>query len=319
MNPNNAETIEEFTHPDQATTRPLHQHRALTPSLPSCPICSAASLPLLALGEHDYLSCPNCSHQFLDFEPIDSHTGDHFGEDYFSGDGDGYPDYLESRDLLIARGKKYAKKIARLTGREPGKLLDIGSAAGFLAKGFQSQGWGVQGIEPSLSMAVHATRHENVPTSNDSLEDYDPQQQFDLVLLIQVIAHLEDPAESLRKIRALLKPGGQLLIETWDSQSLTAKTLGRRWHEYNPPSVLHAFSRQSLATLAEREGFKTVASKRTTKRLKAAHAKALLEHKYGDESLHRFVLKPALALLPNRLAIPYPADDLFWTCLTPTS
>ena len=167
-------------------------------------------------------------------------------------------------------------------------------------------------------MVVYATRVEDIPMFNESFEDFQPDQQFDLVVMIQVIAHLEDPAAALQKIREMLKPGGHLLIETWDSQSLTARTLGQRWHEYNPPSVLHAFSRQSLAELTERQGFRPVASKRTTKKLKASHAKSLIEHKYQGGRLHRFLLRPAMTLLPDGVSLPYPADDLFWTCLTPS-
>jgi len=284
---------------------------------PACPICGTASPLLHEVSAHDYYACPGCAHQFLDLEPADSHTSDQFGDGYFSGEGDGYPDYLGNRDLLIARGKHYAKLIARHTGKSSGELLDIGSAAGFLAKGFQSSGWSAQGLEPNQSMAAHASNHEDIPTSSEAIESFRPDQRFDLVLMIQVIGHLEDPAATLRAVRQLLKPGGYLLIETWNCRSITARVLGSRWHEYNPPSVLHAFSRQSLTALAEGQGFRPVASKLTAKKIKATHAKALIEHKYQGGRLHKYLLRPVLTLLPDRVSIPYPADDLFWTCLTP--
>ena len=202
-----------------------------------------------------------------------------------------------------------------LTRAEPGDLLDIGSAAGFVSKGFQLNGWGVRGIEPSRSMAAYASREEGVPTTNDTLENFNPNRRFDLVLLVQVIAHIEDPAQALRKIRRILNPGGHVLIETWDSRSFTARLLGHRWHEYNPPSVLHAFSQRSLAELAEREGFKTIHSQRTMKTLRASHAKAILDHKLQNSLPYRMLLRPAISLVPGRTILPYPADDLFWPCL----
>ena len=304
------------------TTSSRSMHTDRSPSTgaeaPRCPVCGGKSHPLHDPEIHDYRSCPDCTHQFLDFEPDDSHAEQHFDDDYFAGEGDGYPDYLGDRELLIARGQRYAGHVARHTGRESGDLLDIGSAAGFLAKGFQTRGWRVQGLEPSLSMAAHATAKEDVPTSNDTVESFHTDHRFDLISMIQVIAHLPDPGAALAKAHQFLRPGGHLLIETWDNQSLTARALGPRWHEYNPPSVLHAFSRQSLHALAGRHGFHTVASKHTTKKLSAAHAKALIDHRYQGGRLHRYLLRPAMALVPDGVSVPYPADDLFWTILERT-
>ena len=280
-----------------------------------CPLCQCATRPRLEVRGLAYHHCPDCSHQFLDYVPAPSHVADHYDDGYFTGRGDGYPDYLAGRDLLVARGRKYAKKFAALTGRTAGDLLDIGSAAGFLAKGFGQQGWTVQGIDPCPTMAAHANGKEHVPTTNRCVEAFETDQRFDLILLVQVIAHLEDPAGVFGKIRSLLKPGGHVLIETWDNQSLTARILKSRWHEYNPTSVLHAFSMRSLATLAEQQGFETIRSRRTIKRIKCAHAKSVISHKYGGSPLHRYLVKPALALLPNGLSLPYPADDLFWSCI----
>ena len=283
--------------------------------LACCPICDSESPPLYQISGHGYHRCPACTHQFLDYTPPATHIVDQYSDDYFSGEGDGYSDYLSERDLLIRRGEKYAKEFAKLTGKSSGKLLDVGSAAGFLARGFQQQGWSAQGLEPSPTMTAHASDNEGVPTTCGSLEQFETEERLDLILLVQVIAHLGDPATPLRKIRSLLKPGGHLLIETWDSQSLVARTLKKNWHEYNPPSVLHAFTKKSLQQLAEQQGFASVASRRITKSIKAGHGKSLLAHKYGNSLLYRLIAKPALCLLPDRLTLPYPADDLFWTVL----
>ena len=267
------------------------------------------------LGAHCYRACLDCTHQFLDLESLNIHTEQIFDDHYFSGGGDGYPDYLGDRDLLLSRGLRYARRVARHTGKNIGELLDIGSAAGFIARGFQTLGWSPHGLEPNLSMAAHATIKENVPTTLGTIESFHTDQLFDLVSMIQVIGHLPDPAATLAKVRRLLKPGGLLLVETWDCRSLAARLLGSRWHEYNPSSVLQVFSRRSLGMLAERTGFRTITCKRTTKSLRAAHAKAVIDHKYQGGRLHRYALSPALKLIPDNANIPYPSDDLFWTIL----
>ena len=163
-------------------------------------------------------------------------------------------------------------------------------------------------------MTAHANDEEHIPTTNGSLETFETEKKFDLILLVQVIAHLEDPHATLRKIHTLLKPGGHLLIETWDSNSRTARYVRSGWHEYNPPSVLHAFSKKSLTTLAEQENFSPIATHLTIKSVKAAHGKSLLAHKFANNRLFKLG-SPLLNIIPDRLSIPYPADDLFWTCL----
>ena len=70
---------------------------------------------------------------------------------------------------------------------------------------------------------------------------------YDLVVMLQVIAHLVDPLATGRRIAELLRPDGLWLVETWDRESRTARLFGRRWHEYSPPSVLHWFSRRGRA------------------------------------------------------------------------
>ena len=280
-----------------------------------CPICGAEPQPLYGVGGHVYLRCGGCTHQFLDYKPEADHISGHYGDEYFVGEGDGYPDYLAERELLVKRGTNYARTIAKLTGERPGRLLDIGSAAGFIAKGFAEYGWKPQGLEPAPAMAQHANENEKIPTTVGDLETFQSDEPFDLILLVQVIAHLEDPAGAFDKVRSLLAPGGRVLIETWDCHSLTARLLKRNWHEYNPPGVLHAFSRGSLLALAEQQGFQSIAARRTVKKIKSAHGKSLIAHKYGGSALYRFLARPALALLPDRLTLPYPADDLFWMLL----
>lgn len=124
--------------------------------------------------------------------------------------------------------------------------------------------------------------------------------------MIQVIAHFVDPRLALAKVTKALKPGGHLLVETWNSRSLTARLLGKRWHEYSPPSVLHCFSLKSLSHLTAKEGFHEVARGRPSKWISGGHAKALLRYKFGDVKwVERLML-----MIPERASFPYPAEDL---------
>ena len=69
---------------------------------------------------------------------------------------------------------RYAKLISKYT--KPGKVLDIGSAAGFILKGFRDSGWICQGVEPNETMAAYGRRYLNL----GSIETLETNEQFDL-------------------------------------------------------------------------------------------------------------------------------------------
>ena len=97
-----------------------------------------------------------------------------------------------------------------------------------------------------------------------------------------------------------------LLIETWDRGSRIARLLGSRWHEYSPPSVLHWFTLASLQRLVTEAGFSVVATGHPRRWIQAGHAKSLIKYKYGRSAAL------AVGWLPDKLAVPYLADDLIW-------
>jgi SAM-dependent methyltransferase len=232
-----------------------------------------------------------------------------YDDAYFNAGGAGYPDYLAEGDLLRERGRWYARQVACFM--PVGAVLDVGAAAGFLLKGFEDLGWRGEGIEPNATMARHAREALGLSVAAAQLENFDTDRRFGLVTMIQVVAHLEDPRNSVARVAGLLGRGGHLLIETWNCRSLTARLLGSRWHEYSPPSVLHCFSARSLVVLAGGTGFRVVARGRPSKRISAGHAKALLRYKYGEH----FLVSGLLRSVPDRAQLPYPSEDLVWLLL----
>jgi SAM-dependent methyltransferase len=198
---------------------------------------------------------------------------------------------------------------------EPGTVLDVGSAAGFWLAGLADCGFAVRGIEPNATMAEHARERLGLRVDTGSIEELAGTERFDLVTMIQVVAHFVDVRAAVESAVARIRPGGHLLVETWNHESLTARCFGRHWHEYSPPSVLHYFSRRGFAAFAERLGLREVARGRPRKRIRGDHAKALLRHAAGGSGPGRILARLA-GVVPDRLSLPYPADDLFWMLLS---
>lgn len=277
-----------------------------------CMICGGPCTPQFQKHGYWIEACTSCGHRAANVTTA-AQGADHlaaiYGEQYFVGGGDGYPDYLGEASLLRAHGRRYGKLLAR--HMRAGTLLDVGAAAGFLLQGFTDCGWQGVGLEPNAQMVAHGRAQLGLTMTTGDLETFRTSTQFDLISMIQVIAHFHDLRRALAQAAALTKPGGFWLIESWNRASLPARLLGNAWHEYSPPSVLHWFSPRELTALVAAYGLRPVAQGRPQKWLHAGHAKSLLRYKLQRVPGFPLVDR-AMALLPDDLALPYPTLDLFW-------
>ena len=273
-----------------------------------CPLCGAASAWLFSKHEIGIRDCQSCGHRFAELaSATDKHVERTYGDDYFLNGGAGYSDYLAEQRLLEAHGRRYARLLSKFTQR-PGEMLDVGAAAGFLLKGFIEAGWTGCGVEPNDRMASFARETLKLDVRTGTLEDIELDRQFDLVNLIQVMAHFVDPHGAVQRVSELTRTGGLCLVETWDVASWTAKLFGNNWHEYSPPSVLHWYSRRRLESLFAEFGFRAIHFRRPRKFLEVQHGKSLLAHTW--QGAFGSIVRGMLKLVPDRLAVPYPFDDV---------
>ena len=276
-----------------------------------CPICAGPSHPDFEKYDYWIYACDNCKHRFANITQSPQHTELVYVNDdgYFFAGGSGYLDYTSESDLLIPHGERYANLLQQYT--QPGTIFDVGSAAGFILKGFVNKGWTGKGIEPNASMASYARQVLKMDVETGVFEQFKTDQKFDLVSMIQVIAHVYDVRETLKITQDLLHQNGLLLVETWDRESLPARLLGANWHHYSPPSVVNWFSIEGLKTLLQQFGFEEIARGRPSKRISGSHAKSLLRYKLKSMKGGKHLYK-IFSLLPDKLKLPYPAFDLFW-------
>jgi SAM-dependent methyltransferase len=80
---------------------------------------------------------------------------------------------------------------------------------------------------------------------------------FDVVSMNDVIEHVTDPQEMLRRAAAMLRPGGILYLVTPDVCSLSARILRGRWWGFRP-AHLYYFSVATLGQMLERAGLEPV-------------------------------------------------------------
>jgi 2-polyprenyl-3-methyl-5-hydroxy-6-metoxy-1,4-benzoquinol methylase len=272
-----------------------------------CPLCNSDSKRIFEVKDYWIRDCVACLHRFTELSANQDHVEKIYDDAYFNGGGAGYTDYLQEAEILRARGKWYGNLLSKYTRK--GRVLDVGAAAGFVLKGLDDAGFkeGV-GVEPNASMAEYGRKNLAMDIKRSSVEDYYTDEKFDIVTMIQVMAHFVKPKDVFGHVSAVVKDNGHLLVETWNRKSLSEKIFGTKWHEYSPPSVLHFFTDDRIDDLAKEHGFERVATGRPSKWISGAHAKSLIKFRLGERS----PLAMLVSLIPDRISIPYPSEDLFW-------
>lgn len=270
-----------------------------------CVICGSIARQLFQKHSYWIHECENCHHRFTPIEATPEHAARVYDDSYFHSGGAGYPDYLGEAALVTAHGRRYGRLLRRYM--QPGTVLDVGAAAGFILKGLTETGWQGTGLEPNSTMVSHAREVLGLKAVVGTLEDYQTGETYDLISMIQVIGHFYDVSRAFSIAAARTKPGGYLLVESWNKNSLVARMLGQSWHEYSPPSVLHWWAPDTLRDFVSQFGYREVARGCPEKWLNGAHAKALVQYK-----LEKSPLRTLLNRIPDKLPIPYPTLDLFW-------
>lgn len=170
---------------------------------------------------------------------------------YAAGEDPTYVSQLEARERTFAAS---LDEIERATGG-PGRLLDIGTAAGAFPAAAARRGWQAEGCEPNRWMAAWGESHYGIRIRQGTVFDQPYEDgSFDVITLWDVIEHTLDPRQMLDRCHALLRHGGVLVVNYPDIGSWIARALGRRWL-FLTSVHLYYFDRRTMAKMLESTGF----------------------------------------------------------------
>jgi SAM-dependent methyltransferase len=230
----------------------------------ACPVCRSAQtedlgapahrIPRLVAGVPIKVSdlhlrhrrCPACEYQFVwpripQERLIECYrrSADHWGTGH---------------DVIGPRFYAHKKDVFERFAPEK-SALDFGCYdGGFLD--YLGPAWRKAGIEPS-QQAAEAARQRAVDVIAPTLDALDVPfhaGKFGGIIIFDVMEHLPDPVSDLARLRELLMPGGIILIETGDTDSIDWKRFGKR-HPY-AGNVEHIgfFNRKSIEAAGRRAG-----------------------------------------------------------------
>jgi glycosyltransferase involved in cell wall biosynthesis/SAM-dependent methyltransferase len=135
-----------------------------------------------------------------------------------------------------------------------GGLLDVGCGHGLLLDEARKRGYQTVGLEMSAAAAGFAQDVLNLDVREQTIDELDGSERFDVITLIDVFEHLSNPVATIERCRDLLAPDGLLCIVTPNPSSITARLAGRRWWGLVPAHT-YLVPRRTLLELLTGRGF----------------------------------------------------------------
>jgi 2-polyprenyl-3-methyl-5-hydroxy-6-metoxy-1,4-benzoquinol methylase len=113
-----------------------------------------------------------------------------------------------------ARRRRVERTVATLPVEGLGRVLEIGCGAGFGAEYLRGRFEQYVGIDHSRRL-IEVAREKNsghgVSFEASSIAEFDPESPFDVIFMIGVLHHLENPSVSVGAMVRWLRPGGFLV------------------------------------------------------------------------------------------------------------
>ncbi len=160
------------------------------------------------------------------------------------------------RLLLDARHPLQYRSLKQHLKRPPRSILEIGCGDGrflFFVEKKVKTGCRLVGIDLNTSH-IERPAFSKVEFIDGSVDTLSLRERFDLVMMYDVLEHLPDPAESLKKVRALMEPDGILIVKTPNWDSVWRKAFPRHWSGLQIPRHMFFPDPRSLATLFKAAG-----------------------------------------------------------------
>ena len=232
-------------------------------------------------GQYEALRCGKCGVVWVSPQPgekqlRDIYTGDYYRRWYLS---------FEEKRKEYFRGRLKAAEDVLSVKRSPaaarGRLLDIGCGVGFFLEAAKEKGWEAEGTEISDFAREYAGKKGfRVYAGCEGLKD----SSFEMVTMMDVLAHVTDPAGYINKAKALLKNGGALVIKTPDHPAGLFRMAGifsftgRSRALLHIPAQLFHFDPGNLTGVVERSGLRAVKTEKVREALRGGWTSSCLKN-----------------------------------------
>ncbi len=251
------------------------------PPLSACAVCGSGEIARFDRDEAGRTidRCGGCGVLFLNPQYADAWLAQLYGE---------YIPEKSEEESAAERANKAPVHAYHLSMIEravrPGRLLSVGCGSGVELEVARARGWRAEGFDVDASTVSRVAARTGAPIRTGRFLELDWEDaSYDCVYLHHVLEHPKDPAAYLRRIRALLRPGGTLFVacpnvrsisNRWKTFAGKAGLKSRRGRHYDSWHHLFHFSPSALRRiLTDHFGFEVL---RVANGVKAGDRRGLL-------------------------------------------
>jgi 2-polyprenyl-3-methyl-5-hydroxy-6-metoxy-1,4-benzoquinol methylase len=190
-----------------------------------CPLCGGSDH--LLLWSHEparyiegrVVRCNRCKTMFK----IPSALSKPIGE-YYTTRASAEAHELDDEEYATTEFAVILDRLSAGLGHRRGRLLDLGCGAGQFMQMAQSAGFAVTGIEINETVAARARQRTGAKVFTTNLESEGiPGADYNVVAMLDVIEHVQDPLALLRCVRESLARDGRLVVFTPNHDSVIAR------------------------------------------------------------------------------------------------
>ena len=174
-----------------------------------------------------------------------------------------------------------------------GKVLDLGCGFGDVLATLPSSFKKV-GLDVSLDACKEAKR-KGIDALCADWELAAFKSEFDLVIALDFVEHVDNASKVLNTIGKFLKSGGFVVLETGNADSWAAKILGEDWSYpaiYGHLQVLSPYALMELAKSAQIETISLIKGRHSPVSLNQALHRGILAYGFHFLKLASLILKP---------------------------
>ena len=220
-------------------------------SLPDpCMLCgSAEAHALFEKSGREVVRCNGCGLEWAHPMPSAEELTAYYEQSYADGT---YSFFAEAQEVrgLIARHRLEAIRPYIPDGR----WLDVGASSGDFVEAAARE-HDIEGLELS-ERAVEEARARGLRMHCSPVDAFEPEERYSMITAFDVLEHMREPREFVRKLRSWLHDDGRLVLTLPDVSSFYPRWLMRRhWFFYMPNEHLFYYNPGTVRRLLEEEDF----------------------------------------------------------------
>jgi 2-polyprenyl-3-methyl-5-hydroxy-6-metoxy-1,4-benzoquinol methylase len=238
-----------------------------------CGVCGSSDSVKVAEGkDYEYetspvtfqiMQCLNCQNLYLNPRPAPEELPIIYPPTYYSYNMDEIISPLGQRLKAIVDVRKVRSWLKHVQSSQP-RFLDVGCGDGRYLRVLHSLGvpksdlFGIENSHKTIER-LSSEGYNGVYGTVEEVAHQLPQNAFDLIVIIQVLEHVSDPAATIGALKNLLAPKGVLIVETPNTDSFDRWLFRKRyWGGYHIPRHWNLMKPSVIRRLVEGAGMQVV-------------------------------------------------------------